>query len=182
MAPRRVVFTGGPGAGKTAVLQALRLQGHTVANDTARAIIRDRRRRSLEARPSPLEFAQAILLADIAQYGVQASSGLVFFERGVVDALGMLHELGAMRPHELQERLSAYAYHRRVFVFPPWEAIYATDDERDHTFAEAAGVYQRSLDWYRHCGYETIEVPEATVAQRCAFVLESLSSTACTER
>src|SRR5215467_8633327 len=103
MAPQRIVFAGGPGSGKTTVLRALELRGYAVVADSARSIIQARKARSLSPRPAPLEFAEAILRQDIEQYGEQASrAGLVFFERGIVDALGMLHEVGALSESELQ--------------------------------------------------------------------------------
>src|SRR5262245_44221586 len=102
MPTQRVVFGGGPGSGKTTLLHALKLRGYAVVPDNARAIIQARKSSSLSPRPAPLEFAQAILRQDIQQHREQASrSGLVFFERGVVDALGMLYELGALPDNEL---------------------------------------------------------------------------------
>ena len=179
MPTQRVVFAGGPGSGKTTLLHALQLRGHAVVADSARVIIQARRSRSLSPRPPPLDFARAILRQDIQQYGEQASaSGVVFFERGVVDALGMLHELGALPDNELRKLLSAYPYHPQVFFFPPWEAIYATDAERDQTFVEAAYVYRVASEWYQRCGYEVVEVPKLGVVERCAYVLQSLGAAA----
>ena len=179
MPAQRVVFAGGPGSGKTTLLHALQARGYAVVADSARAIIQARRGRSLTPRPAPLEFAHAILRQDIQQYDEQASaSGIVFFERGVVDALGMLHELKALPDNELRTLLSAYPYHRQVFLFPPWEAIYATDAERDQTFVEAVRVYRAAHEWYQRCGYEVVEVPTAGVIERCAYVLQSLGTAA----
>ena len=179
MAPQRIVFAGGPGSGKSTLLRALELRGHAVAADSARSIIQARKGQSLSPRPAPLDFAQAILRQDIQQYDEQASrSGLVFFERGIVDALGMLHEVGALPESELQAVLSTYPYHRQVFIFPPWEAIYAQDAERDQTFAEAEHVSGGVSRWYRRCGYEVVEVPKVSVAQRCAHVLQVLGAAA----
>ena len=175
MPTQRVVFAGGPGSGKTTLLHALHLRGYRIAGDSARAIIQARKRQSLTPRPPPAEFAQAILRADIRQYDEHASqTGLVFFERGVVDALGMLHEIGALPEDELKALLSAYPYHRQVFLFPPWEAIYVNDDERDQTLAEAARVYRGAFGWYERCGYEVVEVPKVGVAERCTYVLQAL--------
>src|SRR5262245_49681828 len=134
-----------------------------MVGDSARAIIQDRRSRSLSARPPQLEFAHGILRQDIQQYREQASrAGFVFFERGVVDALGMLHEVGALPDSELQAFLSAYPYHRQVFLFPSWEAIYTNDAERDQTFVEAAHVGRAASEWYQRCGYEVVEVPKVS--------------------
>ena len=179
MPTQRVVFAGAPGSGKTTVLHALQRRGHAVVADSARAIIQARKASSLSPRPAPLEFAQAILRQDIQQYGEQASaSGLVFFERGVVDALCMLHELGALQDNELRAFLSAYPYHRQVFLFPPWEAIYATDAERDQTFAETARVYRAASEWYQRCGYDVLEVPRIGVGERYAYILQALGEAA----
>ena len=179
MPPQRIVFAGGPGSGKTTLLRELELSGYTVVADSARSIIQARRAQSLSARPAALQFADAILRQDIQRYGEQASrSGLVFFERGIVDALGMLHEVGALAEGELRALLSAYPYHRQVFLFPPWEAIYANDAERDQTFAEAERVCRATAGWYQRCGYEVVEVPRVTVAQRCTYVLQALGAAA----
>jgi predicted ATPase len=175
MPTRLVVFAGSPGGGKTTLLHALQLRGYAVADDSARAIIRSRRNRSLSPRPAPLEFARSILHQDIQQYRQHASgSGLVFFERGVVDALSMLNEISALAHSELQEFLSAYPYHRQVFLFPPWEAIYTNDAERDQTFVEAERVYRGASEWYQRCGYQVIDLPRVDVAERCTYILQAL--------
>jgi predicted ATPase len=175
MAPRRIVFAGGPGGGKTTVLRALAQAGHAVVADSARSIIRDRKACGLSPRPAPIAFAQAILRHDLQQYREHASSsGLVFFERGIVDALAMLHEAEPLAEHDLQAYLSACPYDRRAFFFPPWESIYELDDERDQTFADAERIYALTSGWYRRCGYDVVEVPKASVAQRCAYVLRAL--------
>lgn len=171
----RVVFTGAPGGGKTTVLQALRQRGHVVMADSARAIIRARKAASLSPRPAPVAFAQAILRRDVEQHGEPAANaGPVFFERGVVDALGMLHELGGLSDGELQQMLVAYPYHPQVFLFPAWEAIHTADAERDQTFEEAMRVCEATRGWYQRCGYDVVQVPETGVAERCNFVLQAL--------
>jgi len=171
-----VVFTGGPGAGKTTVLHALRAQGYTVVEDTARAIIQSRNRRGLAPRPQPLEFAGEILRNDIEQYRLSADVyGYVFFDRGVLDALCMVDQVAPLAQAELDALVAKYPYHRQVFCFPPWDAIYARDAERDHTFAHAVQVHETTVQWYRRCKYEVVEMPKLSVSERCAFVLQELA-------
>lgn len=172
---RRIVVTGGPGAGKTTLLAALRARGHKTVDESARAIIRERLASGLSPRPPPLEFARQILQRDIIKYQQPPELELVFFDRGVVEALWMVNQAARLEAHELRGRLSQYPYDRRVFVLPPWETIYATDSERDQTFAEAVQVHDTLVRWYRECEYEIIEVPTGTVAERCAHVLGALA-------
>ncbi len=172
---RLIVLTGGPGAGKTAVITELRSRGYPCTPDSARAIIRERLGKGLEPRPPPHEFAEQVLSRDAEQYQRMADAvGPVFFDRGVVDALGMVNQSGPLSPAELQARLARYPYFRTAFCLPPWEEIYTTDAERDHTFAHAVAVHREVAAWYPRCGYGLIEVPRGTVQERCEFILQHL--------
>lgn len=84
---KRIILTGGPGAGKTSAPRALRDKGHGVGGDAARSIIRERNAAGLKLSPNPLEFSKQILEREIASY-LAATKSLVFFERGVVDVAG----------------------------------------------------------------------------------------------
>ncbi len=170
-----VVFSGGPGAGKTTVLAALEQRGYAVVPEVARRIIAERKAQGLSPRPSPIEFAQAILAEDAAQYAAASrKDGWVFFDRSALDALGSLFYLGELSDERKEEMLARFAYHPTVFVFPPWQEIYRTDSERDQTYDEAVRVYNSIRSWYSDCGYALVEVPPGTVDERCDFVLEAL--------
>lgn len=173
----RVVITGGPGAGKTTLLLALQARGYTIVGDSPRTIIQDRLGRGLSARPHAHEFVHDTLRMDIENYGRHpATPGHVFFERGVLDALCGLDQITPLSESALRMWLAQYPYCPKVFVLPPWKAIYANDAERDHTFAHAESVYRVTQEWYRRCRYQLIEVPTASVAERCAYVLQTLAS------
>jgi len=172
-----IVFAGGPGVGKTTVLLALQAQGYTIVGDSARTIIQERRRLGLSPRPPAYEFAQEVLSMDVENYVRHAAtSRLVFFDRSVVDALGMLNQVAPLNEHELSAWLTKYQYGPQVFVFPPWEAIYANDSERDHTFEHVEAVHRGVQEWYRRCHYQILEVPRVSVSERCAYVLQALQS------
>ena len=143
--------------------------------DTARHIIRTRLAAGLSPRPTPVEFAKAIFDIDIENYQLSSDCQTTLYDRGIIDVLGSLSGENAMPLSQVEEHLSQYPYHPSVFVFPPWEAIYTTDSERDHTFEHAVNVYQKILNWYTRCGYELLEVPPATVDERVQFVEKSLA-------
>ena len=150
--------------------------GYPTASESARAIIVERLAAGLGPRPAPLEFAREILRRDIAKYLAHpAASEWVFFDRGAAEGLAMLHEASPLPQGELQAQLSRYAFHPKVFILPPWEAIYKTDKERDHSFAHAERVHTELSNWYRSCGYRLHEVPRLPVAQRARHVLHVLS-------
>ena len=172
----RVVITGGPGAGKTALLQELQRRGVATVEDTPRSIIRSRRAAGLSARPSPLDFGEQWLRRDIELYERNGGEAPIFFERGVLDALAMIADVAPERDAELRALAGDYPYHPVVFVLPPWEEIYVTDTERDHSFIHAVRVYESIVTWYQSCGYQVDPVPKLTVAGRCDHVLSKLAA------
>jgi len=171
----RAVITGGPGAGKTTLLAELAARGYTTVDESARAIIAERLARGASPRPDSLTFAREILHRDIEKYRRHSQeSSWVFFDRGVVEAIGMVQEIMPLPLDELDAMRSAYQFHA-VFILPPWEAIYANDAERDQTFADAVDVHHRLMRWYRSCGYVLHDVPRLPVAQRAQHVLRVLT-------
>jgi len=172
----RVILTGGPGAGKTTLLVELAAMGHGTVGDSARTIITDRLARGESPRPAPLAFAREIFRLDEQQYASRPDdSRWTFFDRGLVDALGMLHEAVSLSAAEITRILGAYPYHPTVFVLPPWEEIYVTDAQRDQSYEEAVHVHDRVVRWYTTCGYRLDEVPRVPVAQRAAHVMRVLT-------
>jgi predicted ATPase len=171
-----IALTGGPGAGKTTVTAALRERGYDCVSDSTRAIMQERISLGLSRRPPAREFAEQILIRETAQYRSKAcAAGPVFFDRCVLDALGMLDQLGALSTMELQALLAEHSYFQTAFIFPPWAEIYAKDDERDQTFADAVAVHATVTAWYRRCGYDLVEVPRGTVHERCKFILQRVA-------
>ena len=174
-----VIVTGGPGAGKTTLLAELAAMGYATVEESARAIIAERLARGASPRPDPLAFAQEILRRDIQKYFDQPrASKWVFFDRSLVEALSMLHDASPLPSTELEAMLASYPFHATVFVLPPWETIYATDAERDQSFAEAVDVHAKVVRWYRSCGYVLNEVPRLPVARRARHVLSILGESA----
>lgn len=172
---KRVIATGGPGAGKTTVLDTLKMRGYPIVEESARAIMRERIRRDLPPRPGPREFAIKVMQSDITNYrSIEPFSGCVFFDRGLPDALCMLDQVTQLGQKKLTALNGSYPYHQQVFVFPPWEEIYRQDAERDQTFFDAIRIFEILSQWYRRCGYNLLEVPMVSVADRCDFILREL--------
>jgi predicted ATPase len=150
--------------------------GYATVSESARTIIAERLARGLSPRPAPDEFGREILREDILKYAAKPpSSEWVFFDRGVVDALGMMHEVSPLPGEELNGMLARYPFHKVAFILPPWQAIYVNDAERDQSFTEGVAVHDKLAEWYRACGYTLCEVPRLPVSQRARHVLGVLA-------
>jgi len=114
----KFVFTGGPGAGKTTVLDALESCGRYCVPDVARAIIRARLDSGLAPRPEPAKFASGIFDTDVANYQMAPSREVCFFDRGVVDSLAMMQSCGLVSDKDISGILTKYPYNKVVFLFP----------------------------------------------------------------
>lgn len=171
---RFFVLTGGPGSGKSSLIEALGEAGHATAGEAGRAIIQDQIAIDGPALPwrDPAAFAELMLAWDMRSYRLaQKEAGPVFFDRGVPDVLGYLLMEGRHVPRHMAAAASLFHYNRRVFIAPPWREIFRRDSERRQSLAEAERTYEAVAAIYGDLGYELIELPRLSVTERLRFVI-----------
>ena len=174
----RVVFTGGPGSGKTSVIKFLEQLGYPSATEVGRKVIQTQTERNGTALPwkDKVAFRDAMGLEELSNYKVHGDSALTFFDRSIIDSYGY-SQLEQIAISELLLRsCSELTYHKKVFIFPPWEAIYENDIERKQDFNEAVATYHEMVEAYEKFGYELIEVPKVSVQERAEFILYTVGN------
>ncbi|MER7016148.1 AAA family ATPase [Saccharopolyspora sp. NPDC000359] len=179
MPERFVVITGGPGAGKTTLVERLAAAGFAHAPEAGRAVITDQV--AIGGRGLPWQdrelFAELMLAHDLRSHRqAQRGTGPVLFDRGLPDLIGYLRLCGLAVPERLQTAVRRFRYRQRVLIAPPWEQIYRQDDQRRQTFAEAESTYRHLVAAYTDCGYQLVHLPRASVEQRVRFVREELGT------
>jgi predicted ATPase len=173
------VVTGGPGSGKTSLIEALARAGYARTVEAGRAIIQDQLAIDGPALPwrDPLAFAELMLSWELRSYRMaQDMTGPVFFDRGVTDLVGYLTLVGRPVPAHVARAAERFRYNRRVFVAPPWPAIYTQDAERKQTPEEAVRTYEALVTAYSKCGYELVSLPLSSVEERVRFVLDDIGA------
>ena len=172
------VITGGPGSGKSTLIQALAERGVCAMPEAGRAIIQDQLAIGGQALPwaDPSAFAELMLSWEIRSYRAALKlSDLVIFDRAVPDVLGYLRLCGLPIPSHVDRAARVFRYHQRVFVAPPWLEIFTPDAERTQTFEEAQATYEVMVRTYSELGYSLISLPLDSVEARVEFVLSAIS-------
>jgi len=172
------IITGGPGSGKTTLIEALRARGFACSVEAGRGIIQDQVAIGGRALPwhDPLLFAELMLSWEMRSYRIaELTDGPVFFDRGVPDVLGYLRLRNIPVPDYMQKAAREFCYNRIVFMAPPWREIFHPDVERKQDFEEAQCTYDALASTYGALGCQLIELPRVEVKERCEFILDHLA-------
>jgi predicted ATPase len=97
-----VVITGGPGTGKTTLIDALIEQGYSCFPEISRQITLEAKKQGIEQLflEKPLLFSELLLEGRKKQYqsALQDHAEIVFLDRGIPDILAYMHYIGDSYP------------------------------------------------------------------------------------
>jgi predicted ATPase len=172
---RRIIITGGPGAGKSSLLEALRLKGYACQAEAARRVIQQYYSQNC----TPWGDRQSFIChvgAQIEKDLQEPLNGLTFYDRGMLDCIAYAREANLPVPEALQQFDPFAYYHRQVFILPPWPQIYRKEPARQQEFSEAVLLYHSIVSTYQAYGFRLIEVPQLALEERVGFVLRCLNN------
>jgi len=176
---RFIVVTGGPGSGKSTLIDALERAGFGRTLEAGRGIIQDQVAIGGRALPwvDPALFAEMMLELEMRSYcAARQQAGTIFFDRGVPDVAGYLRLMKLPIPEHVKKAAEIFRYHARVLIAPPWEEIFRQDHERKQDFGEAVRTYEALASMYVELRYQLVELPRADVDSRMQFVRRMLDS------
>lgn len=172
------VVTGGPGTGKSTLIEELMRRGFRSMPEAGRAIIRDQVAIGGPALPwgDRALYAELMLGWELRSYReAEAMAGPVIMDRGLPDIVGYLTLIGLPVPAHIEEAARRFRYNDRVFLAPYWEAIFAQDAERKQDRREAEATGRVMAETYAGLGYEVVELPRVSVEARADFVLRHIA-------
>lgn len=180
MSERFVLVTGCSGGGKSSLLEALGARGCNIVPEPGRRIVDQEQRSGGTALPwvDGEAFARRAIAMALADRRTTADlpPGWVFFDRGLIDAASALETVTG---EAVLERLAAaHRYHRQVFLAPPWPEIHTLDAARRHGLEAGIEEYERLAEILPRLDYQCVLLPKVSVAQRVAFVLQTLDGVA----
>jgi predicted ATPase len=172
-----VVIVGGPGTGKSSVIDGLIEKGFCCYPEISRQVTIDAQKEGIEQLfiENPLLFSELLLEGRKKQYqnALIEPHKIVFIDRGIPDVLAYMHFIGDEYPDHFDQACKEHLY-TKIFIFPPWEEIFVSDQERYENFEQAKNIAIHLEATYKKYGYDLIEVPKDTVANRILFILDQI--------
>jgi predicted ATPase len=172
-----IVITGGPGTGKSTIIDHLIEKGYACYPEISREVTLQAKKEGIDQLflTEPLLFSQLLLEGRLKQFhlAIQENTTTVFIDRGLPDILAYMDFIGDEYPEHFDIHCKETKYHK-IFVLPPWEEIYVSDEARYENFEQAKIIYDHLKQTYKKYGYELIEVPIGSVEDRVSFILDFL--------
>ncbi|WP_198672346.1 AAA family ATPase [Pseudogemmobacter bohemicus] len=178
MGDHMFVVTGGPGSGKSSLIDVLAKRGLHTMPEAGRAIIQDQVQIGGSALPwaDRVLFAEQMLGWELRSYREAVTlPSPVMMDRGLPDVLGYLTLCDLPVPGHIRAAAKQFRYNRLVFLAPYWEAIFTQDTERKQDPEEAIATAKVMAATYARLGYELVELPLAGIEERADFVASRIS-------
>jgi len=186
LSTKRIVITGGPSTGKTAVIEVLEQKGYRCLEEVIRAMTLAKKTEEsdvvFETNPivsvsNPMAFNQMILDARVAQYEstLESNEELVFFDRGIPDVLAYMDCFNQEYDDSFREACNANRYDL-IFLMPPWKDIHVVDNERFESYEESLRIHECLATSYINLGHNVQIVPKDTILNRVDFILDTVKN------
>ncbi len=174
---KKIVITGGPGTGKTTLIDELECRNFVCIPEISRQITLEARANGIEYLflDDPLLFSKLLLEGRENQYieSLNLDAKIIFFDRGIPDIHAYMNHTDTKFPNIYLQKSRKYKYDQ-IFLLPPWKEIYITDEERYESFDMAIALHQHLKNAYTALGYKVTEIPIGKVAFRVDYILKKL--------
>lgn len=173
----RYILTGGPGAGKTSIINFLAKCGYLVAREAATEIIEDGLKKNIEKPWKSDDYhIRMYELISKKQMEVQNSSALIaFFDRGHLDGISYIllqkRTLYQCVVDSVQSSIDIQYFNNKVFFIDSLGFVVpgpARDEDLQESLQKAHCLEQN----YRMLGYEIVHIPPGAIEERAQLIID----------
>lgn len=166
----RYIITGGPGSGKSSLLNALSTKGYQCFEEISRVVIREQHQIGGDKVPwkNLAEFAAICFERMSNQLSECKPNDFCFFDRGLPDIIAYVRRGGLNVPPEYFDKCKDY--NKSIFLAPPWKEIFINDTERPESYEDALEISSFLRNTYKELGFTIIELPKVSIKDRLLFI------------
>lgn len=174
MITKKIVITGGPGTGKSSIINEFTKRGYTCYEEISRQVILDARKDGVEQLflTKPLLFSELLLKGREQQYieAENSDNEFVFLDRGIPDIVAYMDYANESYPENFITSCQENTYDY-VFILAPWQEIFKSDNERYENFEQAKQIHDSLLETYKKYDYHLQDVPFGSIEERAKHIL-----------
>ena len=170
----KIVITGGPGGGKTTIINSLKGMGYYCYDEISRELILKFKKKYNKNIffENPLEFSNILWEKREEQYKnsmTQKEYDKVFFDRGLLDVTSYLEFIGK-RNLNLERKVINFMYDI-IFLVKPTKKFYKKDFSRYEDFSQSIKIHNILERNYKN-HFKTINVPFEKLKDRLNFIVD----------
>jgi predicted ATPase len=168
------VITGGPGFGKTTVVNLLAEKGFTVCPETARDLLISNKDSTNDILKFPVDFERKVAMERMNFLLSVDQNVVAFADRGLPDQIAYSYFKKKSPSAFIEEVVLNNRYAPYIFVAPPWKEIFIQDEIRKENFEEASEIHRQIINTYLKYNYKIIDLPFVNPDLRVKFILDFL--------
>jgi predicted ATPase len=175
---KRIILTGTPGSGKTSIIHALELKGHSVIHEAATAVIAKEQSLGHLEPWKNADFIEKIIVFQKHQQleADKTNSTVQFFDRSPICTYALALYLNFTPSKVLLDEIDRiqnnHIYEKQVFFIENLGFIKNTE-ARKISFEESLIFEKIHLEAYQKFGYKCIMVPIAPIEKRVEIILRA---------
>jgi predicted ATPase len=176
----RVVITGGPYSGKTALVRAMAERGYATVPEAAIEVIEDLTAemglagQAAWRSENRVEFQERIITRQLELEADAAPAGPIFQDRSRLDGLAYCRVFASQVPVALQAACKQLPYDRVILLETIGRFKGRTESGRTSDYKRSLAIRDALREVYTEHGLEPIEIAEMPMRDRVNTVLASL--------
>lgn len=176
---RRYIITGGPGSGKTSIINELAKRGYLIVPEAATDVIEEGLQQNIQApwMADDYHIKVSALMAKRQEEVRNSKKTVAFFDRGHLDGITYILLQRRKLPQEVVDYVQATIdenfFDKKVFFIENLEFCEQAP-HRDENLEEALEKSRHLKQNYQALGYEVINIPPGTIEHRSEWIINQV--------